>query len=109
VAGGLKATIHNPQTSESAKESAEERLAGMQNEIGSAEAAEGGAKNTGNVVGECTLITLAMCGSNIASGGYKATISNPKTSEGAKQHARDVLHGYQKEGDLNDPDFVPED
>ncbi|KAJ3574654.1 hypothetical protein NP233_g1620 [Leucocoprinus birnbaumii] len=91
VAGGLKATINNPHTSDSAKESAEERLTDMQGELGSADAADTG-KNTGNVIG-----------------GYKATISNPKTSEGAKEHAREKLQNYQKEGDLNDPDFIPED
>lgn len=91
VAGGLKATIHNPHTSDAAKESAEERLSGMQNDIGAQESIEAGGKNTGNVVG-----------------GYKATLSNPKTSEGAKEHAREVLHDF-KEGKLNDPEYIPED
>ncbi|KAF5351810.1 hypothetical protein D9756_007395 [Leucocoprinus leucothites] len=83
VAGGLKATIHNPHTSDAAKESAEERLSGMQNDIGAQESIEAGGKNTGNVV-------------------------DPKTSEGAKEHAREVLHDF-KEGKLNDPEYIPED
>ena len=52
VAGGLKATINNPKTSQSAKESAEERLSGMQNELGAQDAADSGTKNTGNVLGQ---------------------------------------------------------
>jgi len=36
-------------------------------------------------------------------------LSDPKASHGAKEHARDVLEDYKKQGDLNDPDFVPED
>ncbi|KAL9711756.1 hypothetical protein Ac2012v2_004828 [Leucoagaricus gongylophorus] len=91
IAGGLKATINNPKTSQSAKESAEERLSGMQNELGAQDAADSGSKNPGNVLG-----------------GYKATISNPKASQGAKQHARNALEDYKEQGDLNDPDFVPE-
>jgi len=52
VAGGLKATIHNPKTSQPAKESAEERLSGMQNELNAQNAADSGTKNTGNVLGQ---------------------------------------------------------
>ena len=52
VAGGLKATINNPKTSQSAKESAEERLSGMQNELGAQDAADSGTKNTGNALGQ---------------------------------------------------------
>jgi hypothetical protein len=48
----LKATIHNPHTSESAKESAEERLSGMQKALGTQVSAESEGKNTGNVIGE---------------------------------------------------------
>jgi len=48
----LKATINNPKTSQSAKESAEERLGGMQNELGAQDAADSGTKNTGNVLGQ---------------------------------------------------------
>lgn len=35
-------------------------------------------------------------------------VLDPKASHGAKEHARDVLDDYKKQGDLNDPDFVPE-
>ncbi|KAF8153077.1 Conidiation protein 6-domain-containing protein [Crassisporium funariophilum] len=80
-AGGLKATISNPRTSQEAKDSAKERLEDLSaNQDNSDEYDDSGrdgvtaGKNTGNVIG-----------------GYKATLKNPRVSDEAKQNAEEVL------------------
>ncbi|KAI0063527.1 hypothetical protein BV25DRAFT_1915035 [Artomyces pyxidatus] len=78
VAAGLKATLHNPNVSEGAKKSAQDRLEQMgaiEPQSGTAKAAaEPGESHDTRVLG-----------------GYKATLSNEHTSEEAKAHAREVL------------------
>jgi len=73
VAAGLKATIHNPNTSEEAKDRAAQRLETM-----------------GETPAQETHLT------NREAGGYKATLQNEHASEKAKQHAREILEadGY---------------
>jgi hypothetical protein len=36
-------------------------------------------------------------------GGYKATLSNPNTSEEAKQHAQEVIDNYESSGEVPEP------
>jgi len=84
VIGGYRATIHNPNASEEAKEHAEEILEDMGvNPEGHADPkktqsyakhASTAGKNKGNVIG-----------------GYRATLNNDKVSEEAKDHARKML------------------
>ncbi|KAH8828663.1 Conidiation protein 6-domain-containing protein [Flagelloscypha sp. PMI_526] len=77
VAGGLKATLKNPNVSEEAKESAAERLDSGNFETEATELSRSRPdelKNEGNVIG-----------------GYKATLKNPRVSEEAKDHAEEVL------------------
>ncbi|BFZ60088.1 hypothetical protein YB2330_001110 [Saitoella coloradoensis] len=78
VAGGYKATLSNPNTSDEAKQHAQEVLDnGLQDQVDDQKLAdeEGtGAKNTGNVIG-----------------GYKATLKNPNVSEEAKEHAKEKI------------------
>ncbi|KAI0082028.1 hypothetical protein K474DRAFT_1694711 [Panus rudis PR-1116 ss-1] len=85
VAAGLKATIHNPNVSEEAKERAAERL----EHIGASE--DVGSRNHGS--------SYSDHDTNRQLGGYKATLSNPNTSEQAKAHAREILEaaGYTVE------------
>ncbi|KAI0769572.1 hypothetical protein BD413DRAFT_74772 [Trametes elegans] len=77
VAGGLKATLHNPKVSDTAKERASERLEELE---GSSHASSHPEQST-----------HSSAHHNHVIGGFKATINNPHTSEKAKQHARDIL------------------
>jgi len=90
VVAGLKATTKNPRVSEEAKASAEERLSELQGDIHAQTSVQDLGKNASNRLG-----------------GYKATLSNPRTSKEAKQHAQKVLETYKKEGEMDDPDYVP--
>ncbi|KAF8629251.1 hypothetical protein AX17_005830 [Amanita inopinata Kibby_2008] len=95
VAGGLKATMHNPKTSDEAKHSAHERLQQLEPELEShhrhTAANQAATKNTGNVLG-----------------GHKATLSNKNASEEAKEHSREVLeHANDDEAELEDADYEP--
>ncbi|EAU84012.1 hypothetical protein CC1G_11450 [Coprinopsis cinerea okayama7 len=73
VAGGLKASINNPNVSEQAKDNARQRL--EDEDLGDITDRESSSdKNEGNVIG-----------------GYKATLKNPRVSEEAKKKAEDVL------------------
>ncbi|KAI9059103.1 hypothetical protein FKP32DRAFT_1157184 [Trametes sanguinea] len=94
VAGGLKATLHNPKVSQEAKDRAAERLEEMGGDVpaasscasSSTSAPKGFDQHKNNVLG-----------------GYKATLHNPRTSEDAKRHAREILeadgyHGDSPEG-----------
>jgi len=84
VIGGYRAALHNPNSSEEAKEHAEEVLEGMgadpeghadpKKSQSYAKHASTAGKNKGNVIG-----------------GYRATLNNDKTSEEAKDHARKML------------------
>ncbi|KAF5651493.1 conidiation 6 (con-6) [Fusarium sp. NRRL 52700] len=71
VAGGHKATISNPNTSEEAKENSRQVL---ENEFNVTGAGDNKEKNPGNVAG-----------------GLKATLSNPSVSDEAKQNAKERL------------------
>ncbi|KAI0666711.1 hypothetical protein C8Q78DRAFT_994779 [Trametes maxima] len=100
VAAGLKAAIHNPNVSEEAKERAQERLQGMGTTTSATQERDTGSYPVGST-------DEAGHETNRVLGGYKATLHNPNTSEGAKQHAREILEadGYQFER----PEGVTED
>ncbi|KAG8953408.1 hypothetical protein FRC04_002250 [Tulasnella sp. 424] len=88
VAGGHKAALHNPNVSEEAKERSRQYLEG---DTASTEPAP---VETGGMVDD------SMSGNTI--GGYKATLSNPNTSEEAKEKARAIL-----EGEADPSDYAP--
>ncbi|CED85080.1 Conidiation-specific protein 6 [Phaffia rhodozyma] len=73
VLGGYKATLSNPNTSDEAKEHAQQVLDGSaeptSHSTGSSEEA-----NQGNVLG-----------------GHKANLANPNTSEESKENSRKIL------------------
>ncbi|KAH9894739.1 Conidiation protein 6-domain-containing protein [Cubamyces lactineus] len=98
VAAGLKAAVHNPHVSEEAKERAQERLAQMGASAHETSTTRGHAVGSTDGTGHET---------NRVLGGYKATLHNPRTSEEAKRHAREILEadGYQFER----PEGVTED
>ncbi|KAI2473213.1 hypothetical protein F4781DRAFT_427627 [Annulohypoxylon bovei var. microspora] len=74
VAGGHKATLHNPNTSQGAKEHSKQVLENEFNGGNVLKAGEDENKNPSNVAG-----------------GLKATMNNPNVSEGAKQSAKERL------------------
>ncbi|KAI5898465.1 uncharacterized protein SCHCODRAFT_02489941 [Schizophyllum commune H4-8] len=78
VAGGLKATLHNPTIGEDTKQSAAQRLEEMgvdaDSKAPSSQPATSGQEHH-----------------NQRMGGFKATLHNDNVSEEAKSHARDVL------------------
>ncbi|KAI6026342.1 hypothetical protein PISMIDRAFT_690488 [Pisolithus microcarpus 441] len=78
VIAGLKAAVHNPNVSEEAKGHAIERLREMGQSVDVAPQ-ETPEKSSDQQEGSRVL------------GGYKATLSNPYTSEEAKKHAEEVL------------------
>ncbi|KAH9474699.1 Conidiation-specific protein 6 [Psilocybe cubensis] len=91
VAAGLKATIRNPSVSEEAKSRAIERL----NEMGVN--AEGEPPSRG-VKGSSSTASTRSPGNpeeekteHHRLGGYKATINNPRVSDAAKDHAKEIL------------------
>jgi hypothetical protein len=93
VAGGLKATLKNPNVSDEAKDNAQERLDALESgapveEVQSQTSGAHSEKNLGNVIG-----------------GYKATLNNPNVSKEAKQNAREKLNSGELED--NDEDYVP--
>ncbi|KAI8975919.1 Conidiation protein 6-domain-containing protein [Trametes punicea] len=100
VAAGLKAAVHNPNVSEEAKERAQERLESM----GTSADETSRNRGTNYPVGSTD---EAGHETNRVLGGYKATLHNPRTSEEAKRHAREILEadGYQFER----PEGVSED
>ncbi|TBU22987.1 Conidiation protein 6-domain-containing protein [Dichomitus squalens] len=89
VAAGLKAAINNPNVSEEARERAQERLEHM------------GASTETDNSGRYATGTVDSSGheANRVLGGYKATLHNPRASDEAKQHAREILEadGYTVE------------
>jgi len=97
VAGGYKATLHNPNSSEEAKEHARKMLkemgedetpkADQEQDFDLKESLKG--KHKGNVIG-----------------GYKATLHNPNSSEEAKEKARAALEemGVDPEEKAEKPD-----
>ncbi|EIW62441.1 uncharacterized protein TRAVEDRAFT_33922 [Trametes versicolor FP-101664 SS1] len=100
VAAGLKAAIHNPNVSEEAKERAQERLETMGTSVETTSRAPGGSYPVGST-------DEAGHETNRVLGGYKATLHNPRASDEAKEHAREILSadGYQFER----PEGVTED
>jgi len=76
VIGGYKATLHNENSSEEAKEHARKMLkeAGVDEDEKADSRSADHAKNQNNVAG-----------------GYKATLSNPNASQEAKDHAKKML------------------
>ncbi|KAI0656522.1 Conidiation protein 6-domain-containing protein [Cubamyces menziesii] len=89
VAGGFKATLHNPKVSEEAKERAAARLSEMGVE------ADGPSSTSNHSSGSAKDESVSTQYLNQVAGGHKATISNPHTSEAAKQHAREILEIMQ--------------
>ncbi|KAG8936795.1 hypothetical protein FRC02_011374 [Tulasnella sp. 418] len=85
VLGGYRATLHNPNTSESAKAHAEEMITALEATEGYNPPARKRSFDDGLDEHEHRRL-----------GGFKATISNPKTSEAAKDHARQVLAEHDK-------------
>ncbi|MCJ1369270.1 hypothetical protein MMC20_000480 [Loxospora ochrophaea] len=71
VAGGHKANLNNPNTSEESKQHSRDVL---ENELEGATGTEENAKNPGNVAG-----------------GLKATLKNPNVSDEAKENAEEKL------------------
>ncbi|OTB09072.1 hypothetical protein M426DRAFT_316363 [Hypoxylon sp. CI-4A] len=76
IAGGHKANINNPNTSQEAKEHSKQVLETEFNGGDVAKAGDDENKNPGNVAG-----------------GLKATLKNPNVSDEAKQSAKDRLDG----------------
>ena len=74
VAGGHKANISNPNTSQESKEHSEQVLEQEFDGGDVPKAGEKADKNTGNVVG-----------------GHKANLTNPNTSQEAKENSKKVL------------------
>ncbi|OSC97076.1 hypothetical protein PYCCODRAFT_1472116 [Trametes coccinea BRFM310] len=97
VAGGLKATLHNPNVSQEAKDRAAERLEEMSDHVPAA-SSSASSKSAPNSSDQHK---------NNVLGGYKATLSNPRTSDEAKKHAREILEadGYH----ANSPDGIAAD
>ncbi|KAF5374804.1 hypothetical protein D9758_000110 [Tetrapyrgos nigripes] len=75
VAGGLKATINNPNTSQEAKDNARERLNDMQ--------------------GAFSEVSQEQHEHHVL-GGYKATLNNDRASDEAKAKARNVLDNAER-------------
>ncbi|KIO30689.1 hypothetical protein M407DRAFT_242089 [Tulasnella calospora MUT 4182] len=88
VAGGHKAAINNPNVSEEAKEHSRQYL---EQDAASTEPAP---VETGGMVDD------SLSGNTI--GGYKATLSNPRTSEAAKDKAQAIL-----DGEADPSDYAP--
>ncbi|KIY72412.1 hypothetical protein CYLTODRAFT_449958 [Cylindrobasidium torrendii FP15055 ss-10] len=80
VAAGLKAAIHNPNTSDEARERATERLQGIDTQYTD--------KNLDN---SSASMDNGDHHRNQVLGGYKATLHNPGSTDAAKSKARDVL------------------
>ncbi|MCJ1324109.1 hypothetical protein MMC10_000771 [Thelotrema lepadinum] len=71
LAGGHKANLSNPNTSEESKQHSRDVL---ENDLADMQTGSSGSKNEGNVAG-----------------GYKATLKNPNVSDEAKQNAEQKL------------------
>ncbi|KAF8639148.1 hypothetical protein AX17_001637 [Amanita inopinata Kibby_2008] len=119
VAAGYKATLHNPGISDETKDQAEEHLKEMGAEytrqdtrdktgLGQHQGGDryGGTSmqneednpfNDPNIPGRSRGAKGGQPGENREIGGYKATLHNPRVSEAAKEHAREVLkeHGVE--------------
>ncbi|THH12230.1 hypothetical protein EW145_g103 [Phellinidium pouzarii] len=75
IAGGHKANLRNPNTSEDAKDHSRQVLEDLDREYDAFESQ----KNEGNVIG-----------------GHKATLKNPRVSEEAKEHSREILEDKEE-------------
>ncbi|PFH51997.1 hypothetical protein AMATHDRAFT_2486 [Amanita thiersii Skay4041] len=105
VAGGLKAAMHNPNTSDEAKQSAQERLQEMGADVeyhqNQAAATKTSAKNTGNVLVEIYLLSCFFR--------FHMIVADKNTSQEAKEHSRQVLeHADDDEAELDDADYNPD-
>merc|ERR1712130_796216 len=76
VAGGHKANLNNPKTSEEAKDNSRQVLDEMESS-GQLNQTDDSSKNEGNVVG-----------------GHKANLKNSNTSEESKDKSRDILREH---------------
>jgi len=90
VAGGYKATISNPNTSEEAKEHARLKLAEMGAEYEDEPQMQYREEEHRGEHHDSAHHSRVMAG-------YKATISNPNNSEEAKEHARRMLAEMSEE------------
>ncbi|PBL03127.1 hypothetical protein ARMGADRAFT_1157304 [Armillaria gallica] len=90
VAAGLKATVHNPNVSEEAKERATDQLQHMQGGEVDSQTQTRGAPRAPAADEDVSLTGNQR-------GGYKATLKNPNVSDEAKQNARNILEADQEE------------
>ncbi|EIN13506.1 hypothetical protein PUNSTDRAFT_129185 [Punctularia strigosozonata HHB-11173 SS5] len=74
VAGGHKANLNNPNTSDESKERSRQVLDELEDSGELQSTGRDSTKNKGNVIG-----------------GHKANLKNPNTSEEAKEHSKQVL------------------
>ncbi|WVQ72879.1 hypothetical protein IAR50_002440 [Cryptococcus sp. DSM 104548] len=81
IAGGYKATLSNPNTSDEAKQNASNVLSDI-DQKGSDAIADHENERYDHEADHHT---------NQVRGGYKATLKNPNVSEEAKDHAREIL------------------
>ncbi|KAK0484948.1 hypothetical protein IW261DRAFT_1560618 [Armillaria novae-zelandiae] len=89
VAAGLKATVHNPNVSEEAKERATDQLQHMQGGEVDPQTHSRVARGVPSTDEDVSL-------SGNQRGGYKATLKNPNVSDEAKEHARNILEADQE-------------
>ncbi|KAJ9160606.1 hypothetical protein NKR19_g3116 [Coniochaeta hoffmannii] len=79
TAGGHKANLNNPNTSEESKQHSKQVLENEYDGGNTESASDARGKNPGNVAG-----------------GLKATLKNPNVSEEAKQSAKERLEGMEE-------------
>ena len=87
-AGGHKANLNNPNTSQESKQNSRDRLEGDSGDAAQ-RAGQGSqeGKNPGNGLISCHRTNDWW----VVAGGYKATLKNPNVSDDAKQHAEKQL------------------
>ncbi|KAG7570913.1 hypothetical protein FFLO_01111 [Filobasidium floriforme] len=86
VLGGYKATLSNPNTSDEAKEHAQEMIDEMTGKSQSA-----GHQKRQHVDHEKGSHETDDEHNNRVIGGYRATLNNPRTSDSAKEHAQAMI------------------
>lgn len=96
VAAGLKASIHNPNVSDEAKEHAADRLERME-DTATAQTGKADSRVLGGY--KATLTVSSYMDSTCTTSPELTNVQNDKTSKDAKAHAREILeaHGYTAE------------
>ncbi|EJD42487.1 hypothetical protein AURDEDRAFT_168553 [Auricularia subglabra TFB-10046 SS5] len=85
IAGGHKANLKNPNTSEESKEHSRQVLQELE---------DGTFENPVNPKMPSTNEEAPVKETNRVLGGYKATLKNDRVGEDAKEHAREVLNEH---------------